>query len=250
MAVKTQGTEMWAFNPITSVLIDLGCVTSIDGIDETVEQIDVTCLRDLTREYEAGLATPGQASFEIQFDPRNPDHVLLHQLKTAGVKLQFMIGFRHEVSGVPQVPGPSPSVDPVDLMIELPDERSWIAFTGYMANFPFAFNQNDVVRSALTIQISGAIDVIPASFEPVDPDTVTVAPSTLALDVDDTYDLEALVMPVGSPQGVSWTSSDPLVATVNPATGLVTAVDAGSATITATSTVDPLVSGTCAVTVS
>lgn len=161
MAVKTQGTEMWAFNPNTHELIDMGCVTSIDGIDETVEQIDVTCLNNLTREYEAGLSTPGQASFEIQYDPRNADHVKLHELKKAGVTLNWVIGFRYDVNGVPQVPGPAPTI--VDDEIELPDSRAWILFQGYMANFPFAFNQNDVVRSALTVQISGDIEVVPAT---------------------------------------------------------------------------------------
>lgn len=163
MAVKTQGTEMWAFNPITNELIDMGCVTSIDGIDETVEQIDVTCLNNLTREYEAGLSTPGQASFEIQYDPRNPDHVKLHELKKAGVTLDWVIGFRHDVDGVPQVPGPAPTIGTPPDELELPEDRAWIVFQGYMANFPFAFNQNDVVRTAITVQVSGDIEVIPAT---------------------------------------------------------------------------------------
>lgn len=41
------------------------------------------------------------------------------------------------------------------------------------------------------------------------------------------------VTPSGAPQSVTWTSSDPTIATVNPTTGEVTGVKAGTATITA-----------------
>lgn len=166
MAIKTQGTELWAVHPITHELLDLGCVTSIDGIDSTLAQIDVTCLRDLAREYESGLAEPGQASFEIQFDPENPDHIKLHDIKKAGTTLNWFVGLRESVDGVPKVPGTPPEVDPVSGEVDLPDVRSWIIFRGYMANFPFGFAQNDVVRSGIQVQISGDPEVIPKVATP------------------------------------------------------------------------------------
>jgi uncharacterized protein YjdB len=55
------------------------------------------------------------------------------------------------------------------------------------------------------------------------------------------------VIPSIASQAVTWTSSAPLVATVS-STGLVTAVDDGTATITATSVADGTKSDTCAVT--
>ncbi len=71
--------------------------------------------------------------------------------------------------------------------------------------------------------------------------TVSVALSTLL--VDQTTQAEAQVAVVGGAAAdVIWSSSDTLVATVD-ASGLVTGVGAGSATITATSVVDPTVSG-------
>lgn len=79
--------------------------------------------------------------------------------------------------------------------------------------------------------------------------SVEVVPATLAMDVGDTYDVEAVVLPTSAPQGVTWSSSDVLIATVNAATGLVTALDTGTATITATSASDPTKTDTCAVTV-
>lgn len=78
---------------------------------------------------------------------------------------------------------------------------------------------------------------------------VNVTPSTLSLEEDAQQQLAATVTPVGAPQGRIWSSSDTDVATVHPATGLVTAISEGTATVTATSTVDGSKAGSCAVTV-
>ena len=40
-----------------------------------------------------------------------------------------------------------------------PTTRTWIAYDGYLANFPFSFQQNSNVQSAVTVQISGEPDV-------------------------------------------------------------------------------------------
>lgn len=79
--------------------------------------------------------------------------------------------------------------------------------------------------------------------------SVEVVPSTLSLEEGETYDIEAVVLPTSADQRVTWTTSDAETATVNALTGVVTAVAAGSATITATSSSDPMKSDTCAVTV-
>lgn len=79
-------------------------------------------------------------------------------------------------------------------------------------------------------------------------DTVAVTPATASIAVGSTRQLAAAVTPSGAAQGVTWASSDTSKATVSQA-GLVTAVAAGAATITATSTADGAKKGTCAVTV-
>ena len=81
---------------------------------------------------------------------------------------------------------------------------------------------------------------------------VTVEPATLTLGQNKSYTLKATVEVLGSgtDTGVTWTSSDETIATVD-ATGTVTATDkVGTVTITATSVVDPTKKGTCTVTVS
>src|SRR5690606_18037396 len=67
-----------------------------------------------------------------------------------------------------------------------------------------------------------------------------------ASDVD-TAQLTVVVTPVGAPQTGTWSSSSDLIATVS-STGLVTAIGAGSATITFTTT-NGEVTDTCEVTV-
>ena len=73
--------------------------------------------------------------------------------------------------------------------------------------------------------------------------------TTLALKVDGTQQLTATISPAGATNpNLTWISSDPAVATVD-ASGLVTAVGAGTATITVT-TVDGGFTASCKVTVS
>lgn len=159
MAMKTQHTDLYAINTLTGELIDVGCVTSIDGIDETIDQIETTCLNSPAREYEAGLATPGTATFGINIDTADPNHILLHQLKQQGVTLDWAIGMSDgplDANGVTTAP---PTVDSSGFV--LPTTRSWITFSGFMNSFPFTFALNSVVQSTVGIQVSGSQALIP-----------------------------------------------------------------------------------------
>lgn len=152
MAVKTQGTDLFAIDPEDGSLLEVGCVTSIDGIDTTIEQIETTCLSSLARTYIAGLLTPGAATFGINTDPSDDSHVRLHQLKTAGTELSWALGWSDGTA--------DPTVGSPDAFI-LPTSRSWITFQGFMNSFPFAFAQNSVVQSTVGIQISGDPVLVP-----------------------------------------------------------------------------------------
>ena len=80
---------------------------------------------------------------------------------------------------------------------------------------------------------------------------VTVTPATMTLGKNKSYTLTATVdAQPGTDTGVTWTSSDTTIATVD-ATGKVTATDkVGTVTITATSKADPAKKGTCTIKVS
>lgn len=166
MAVRTQGTDLYVLVPSTGELIDTGCITSIDGIDTSIDQLETTCLNDLTRTYEAGLATPGTATFNINTDPSDSSHVRLLQLKNAGTMLRWAIGWRQPsaIDGTEPLAVPTAVADSSgEYDFDLPPERSWLIFDGYMSSFSFSFAQNAVVTSAVGIQVSGEPALIPAS---------------------------------------------------------------------------------------
>ena len=89
--------------------------------------------------------------------------------------------------------------------------------------------------------------VIRTEVDPYTVLSVTVTPDSLDLYKGNTADLSAKVQPLtAGDRSVTWTSSDPNVATVDEA-GRVTAVGAGVATITATANSDIEKKGECAV---
>lgn len=146
MAIKTAGTVLYTIDPLDDSVLIVGCVTSIDGIDTTLEQNETTCLSNTTRTYMAGLATPGAASFGLNFDPADDSHVRLHALKVAGTSLPWAVGFSD---------GTAPPTVDTDGDFILPTTRSWITFDGFMNSYPFSFALNAVVTSTVGIQISG-----------------------------------------------------------------------------------------------
>jgi len=153
MAIKTQGTRLYAIDPEDESVITVGCITSLSGIDTTNEQIETTCLSDQARTYLSGLATPGAATFDINFDTTDVTHTRLHELKVAGTTLLWAVGFADGTA--------APTVDSGGTW-DLGTSRSWIRFEGFMTNFPFDFSQNSVVSSSVGIQISGEPEVIAA----------------------------------------------------------------------------------------
>lgn len=147
MAIKAQGSQLYTIDPDDNSLLAINCVISIDGIDTAIDQIETTCLEELARTYEAGLATPGTATFVINTDPRDTSHLRLHQLKTAGTVLPWALGWSDGTNIDPTVDSQGEFV--------LPPTRSWLTFDGYMNSFPFSFTQNTMVNSSVGIQVSG-----------------------------------------------------------------------------------------------
>lgn len=150
MAVKTQGTQLFILDQTASggpEVITVQCAISIDGIGGAREQIEVTCLEDIARAYEAGLITPGTMTVTIQADSRNESHVRLHQLYVAGDKFDAAIGWGNG--------GAVPTIDS-DGEFDFPATRDYIAMNDtYVADFPFNFELNAVVTSAISFQLSG-----------------------------------------------------------------------------------------------
>lgn len=166
MAILVQGSDIYALVPATGELIDVGCVTSIDGIDSTLDQVETTCTRDTARTYLPGLATPGSASIGINTDPQDSNHVRMLQLKAAGTMLRWAVGFRQQSAidaGTPPAVPTAAADSSGEFDFVLPPKRAWLVFDGYISGFPFSFALNNVVTSTPTIQISGDPVLVPAT---------------------------------------------------------------------------------------
>jgi len=111
-------------------------------------------------------------------------------------------------------------------------------------------------RAAGVVRITAASGANPAlsaactlTVNSIRPASVNVTPSSVTLNVGATRQLSASVLPANVPdRAVVWTSGNTRVATVS-GSGFVTALEPGAATITATSSADNTVRGTCEVTV-
>lgn len=165
MSVLTQGTEIFAMVPTVAdptifEILRVACPTSFSPGDESSDDIDDTCLDETdTRSNIPGLITPGEASLEINTDPSTASHVRLFQLKKNREKLSWFIGWSDGKS--------QPAIDAEeDLGFTLPSDRTWLVFKGAIGTFPFAFETNSVVKSAMTIKRSGALEWVRKSTTP------------------------------------------------------------------------------------
>ena len=157
MALKTARTSLYFIDPGEDdsagvSILPITCVTSLSGIGAAREQIEDTCLEDEARSYESGVATPGQASFTINFDPADGSHVRLYRLWQAGTKLLWALGLGDGP------PAPAALVAPTlssDEDFELPDTRSWITFDGAITDVPLDLALNAFVTASITLQVSG-----------------------------------------------------------------------------------------------
>jgi len=144
MAIKTQGTQLFFIDPSGDIVTTVGCVTTMTGLTAARDQIETTCLDSAARTYEAGMATPGAASFTINFDTSDASHTRLHELYVAGTKVEWALGWSDGTD--------APTND--SSLWTLPATRSWITFNGYISDLPFDFALNAVVTSNVSIQVS------------------------------------------------------------------------------------------------
>lgn len=150
MAVLAQGTQIYFLDDTGSepVVVAVECATSFNPGGAPADQIETTCLESTTREYLPGLRTPGQASIDLNADPRNESHIRMHELAEMDPPpvLKWAVGWSDGTS--------EPTVDS-DGDFDLPTDRTWFVFEGYISDFPFDFAANSVVTSTVSIQRSG-----------------------------------------------------------------------------------------------
>lgn len=97
-------------------------------------------------------------------------------------------------------------------------------------------------------EASPAECVVTVNKNDVQIEGVALDKTAIEITTGNTAQLSASVLPEGSPQGVTWSSSNSEVASVDEA-GLVTAIAEGTAVVTATSSADSSKSASCTITV-
>lgn len=147
MAMKTQGTKLYLIDPADHSLLAIPCAISISGISAQRDQLETTCLEDPARTYEAGLATPGQASFTLHFDPKEDAHKRVYELWVSGDKFELALGYSD---------GTAPPTVDTDHLFNLPTTRSWIVMhDAYFADVPQELALNALVTANVSVQLSG-----------------------------------------------------------------------------------------------
>ena len=158
--MRTAGTTLWFLDPDSGgcTAVQVGCPTSITGLDSTIEQIETTCLDSLARTYEAGLATPGTATFTLSLDPQDYSHNRLLELKKAGVNLQWAVGFPESQASPTGAENSAGECE-----FTLPTSRTWVTFEGFVNSYAYDWSLNAVITATIGIQVSGDPDMVPAT---------------------------------------------------------------------------------------
>lgn len=94
--VLTQGTQVWIEHggAAAPILTKMDCITSISLGDDSVSDIDDTCLEETdTKTSQPGLNTPGEGEIVIKTDPLNASHMKLLQLAESRAPVKVYIGW-------------------------------------------------------------------------------------------------------------------------------------------------------------
>ena len=152
MSVKTQGTEVFVADTVTSsvaTLIKMACPTAVTGLGGAADQIDDTCLdATVDRSFARGLGNPGQVTIPFVLKPGEASHQALFDLKDDGSAVEWCLALS---DGTAQ-----PTLDSNDSIVA-PASRTSFIFSGYVADITIDIATNEVVRGTLLVQRRGAV---------------------------------------------------------------------------------------------
>jgi hypothetical protein len=153
MALKTQGTELFFVDDLTSsvpAIVKLVCPTGVSGLGGAADQIESTCLGDLVdKAFVRGLGNPGQVSVPFNLDPQAASHQLLFDLKDAGTTISWLAALSDGNAAPTQV-------DSNDVIVP-PATRTSFGFLAYVSDVNIDIATNEIVRGTLTLQRSGVV---------------------------------------------------------------------------------------------
>lgn len=91
MAVKSQGTKLYAKNGTT--FVEIMGVQSIGMSGGEAEKIDTTALGDTSPSSVKGMETALSVTSEINYDPADSSHILLDALRANGASVNYKLLF-------------------------------------------------------------------------------------------------------------------------------------------------------------
>lgn len=142
MAKLTQGTTLYWIDGTT---VQAVAATNISGLSAQRDSIETTDLTDNAKTFVAGLMSPGNAQFSINFDPSIAVHKKLHDAYVSGVSLKWALGWSDGTA--------APTVTSGNFT--LPTTRSFLQFEGFIHDVTFDFSLNTIVKSQVSVQVSG-----------------------------------------------------------------------------------------------
>lgn len=160
MAKLTKGTQIYFIDPDNDSVVEVTGVETFNPGGAPADQIETTTLTSVAKEFMRGMRTPGQASLDILADPTNSSHLRLHELALDDTieSVPFAIGWSDGTT--------APSYDSdggFDLSLDSDGYstlRTFFTFDAYVADFPFDFSVNSVVKSSVSLQRTGTAEWI------------------------------------------------------------------------------------------
>lgn len=162
MSVLTQGTQLFVIDPKFDAggagVREIECITAFNPGGNPADPIDDTCLSQRSRTFRKGLRNPGQATGTLNADPVNESHYRFYEFSEDDsaeyLELDWVLGWSDGPVDAAGEPTSLPSLS-VAGDFELPSDRTWFRFRGYVVDFPFDFQGNTVVATSFAIQRSG-----------------------------------------------------------------------------------------------
>lgn len=153
--VKAQGTQV--FTVIDNQVVRFVCYKKIDLGQDSFQKIEINCMDDDTTDFERGRRTPGEGSIQIDYDDENISHARLLEIADSGEKLDWYIGGSQ--SKIP------PAYD-VLTGIDLPEDRTWWSYRGYLNDATPVFEQDQIVNYSFPLVRTSKVTTTPRVVTP------------------------------------------------------------------------------------
>ena len=151
--VLTQGTQVWIEHGDSAApaITKMDCITSISLGDDSVSDIDDTCLEETdTKTSQPGLNTPGEGEITIKTDPLNASHMKLLQLAENRTPVKVYIGWSDGTT--------APTLNAT--VVTLPTTRTFTTFNAILRVSSPTFEADSLVEHKVAMKRQSKVTTI------------------------------------------------------------------------------------------